>query len=172
MHVFRKLSCHQARLVRSASGGKYLFVRRSERCRANVNRDARLVPFLVTHTMCQCFCCHCGRCQHDASHVVELPTSERVCFIGDVVCWHTEVAGSLSILEVSGRMVRHMIFNNICVSPEDIESSSFESFSFVHSMITISTVGYGDILPSSDSERAHEICTMILGCGWFWICLW
>jgi hypothetical protein len=33
-------------------------------------------------------------------------------------------------------------------------------------MITISTVSYGDILPSSGSG-IHEICTMILGCGCF-----
>ena len=33
-------------------------------------------------------------------------------------------------------------------------------------MITITTVSYGDILPSSDSERIHDICAMILGCGY------
>ena len=33
-------------------------------------------------------------------------------------------------------------------------------------MITISAVNYGDILPSSDSERIYGICEMTLGCGY------
>ena len=56
--------------------------------------------------------------------------------------------------------------NNLC-APVEVSIFSEYLTALYWSAMTISTVGYGDVAPQTDAERAYVVCGLFIGASFF-----
>ena len=78
--------------------------------------------------------------------------------------WHM-----LAVLEISYSPDQLTWLHNYDLMNEDIPHRYV--ISFYYSIVTIVTVGYGDIVPQNSTERIFSSCLILVGCGTFGYCL-